>query len=168
MPDPVIGILRYALQMERSGQEFFREKAERFKDPTTRTLFLHLADIEEEHYRLIESELKKYQDGPSGYEAGEEVLRRDESGFFAQRETSEALETTLNESDVPDLTVLRMAYLIERDFKEFYEEAMDDVENPQVKLLLGRLSRWESGHEALFKKEYQRLKKEYLSLPWGG
>ena len=59
--------------------------------------------------------------------------------IFGQRESSESLDTTLVESDVPDLTIMRMAYLIERDFKEFYAEAIDMVEDANVKTLLQRL-----------------------------
>ncbi len=44
-----------------------------------------------------------------------------------------------------------MAYLIERDFKEFYEEAKEMVADENVKKLLQRLSDWERGHEAIFK-----------------
>lgn len=35
-----------------------------------------------------------------------------------------------------DLTVIRMAYLIERDYKEFYQETSEMVEDENVKELL--------------------------------
>ncbi len=168
MDQKVINILKYALDMELNGHNFFREKAEVFSDPTTASLFRELAAVEMEHYELIKAELDAYTQSPEAFELNEEVLQRDESNIFQQRQGSEALDTTLVESDVPDVTIMRMAYLIERDFKEFYEEAKDMVEDENVKKLLQRLSDWEKGHETIFKREYDRLKKEYLTLPWGG
>ena len=61
-----------------------------------------------------------------------------------------------------------MAYLIERDFKEFYENAVESVKDEDAKVLFRSLAKWEKGHEALFKKEYDKRMKEYMSLPWGG
>ncbi|KAF5071630.1 ferritin family protein [Proteiniclasticum sp. QWL-01] len=168
MDHKVINILKYALDMELAGHNFFKEKASQFTNPTTQAIFLNLAEVEQEHYNLIKKELDQYTANPEGFQVNEEVLKRDESTIFQQRQGSEALDTTLVESDVPDLTILRMAYLIERDFKEFYGEAQDMVEDENVKTLLKRLADWEQGHETLFRREYDRLKKEYLNLPWGG
>ena len=61
-----------------------------------------------------------------------------------------------------------MAYLIERDFKEFYEDAAEKAQNPGAKAVFTKLAQWEKGHEELFKKEYDKRMKEYMSLPWGG
>lgn len=168
MENKVVGILKYALEMELSGHNFFKEKAEIFQSPTTRGLFLDLAGIEMEHYNLIKKELDTYTRDPRNFTVDEEIMTRDEGTIFKQRQSSESLDTTLVESDVPDLTVMRMAYLIERDFKEFYADAVDMVDDDNVKKLLTRLSLWESGHEEIFKREYDRLKKEYMTLPWGG
>lgn len=168
MDQKVVNILKYALDMELNGHNFFKEKADSFQDPTTRALFTQLAGVEMEHYNLIKGELDQYTQSPEDFTVNEEILSRDESSIFNQREGSEHLDTTLVESDVPDVTILRMAYLIERDFKEFYAEAVELVEDENVKTLLTRLSNWEQGHETLFKREYDRLKKEYLTLPWGG
>lgn len=168
MDKRVIGILEYALEMELAGHNFFKEKSSAFASPTTRTLFLDLAKIEMEHYNLIKKELDQYQKDPEDFTVDEAILQRDESNIFKSREESESIDKTLIESDVKDLTIMRMAYLIERDFKEFYDEAKDMVEDENVKLLLQRLSSWEQGHETIFKREYDRLKKEYLYFPWGG
>ena len=168
MDQTVVNILNYALDMELNGHNFFKDKAESFADPTTRALFKQLAGVEMEHYNLIKMELDLYTKAPGEFTLGDDVLTRDESSIFAQREGSEHLDTTLMDSDVPHDTIMRMAYLIERDFKEFYAEAIDMVEDASVKQLLQRLSDWEQGHETLFKRENDRLKKESLTLPWGG
>ena len=69
---------------------------------------------------------------------------------------------------VPDLSVLRMAYLIERDFAEFYEMAAERAEDATARASLRQLARWERGHEKLFKEMHDRAFEEYAGMPWGG
>ena len=47
-------ILKYAMQMELDGSNFFKEKADKFANPTTKELFLELAEVEMDHYRYLE------------------------------------------------------------------------------------------------------------------
>jgi rubrerythrin len=68
---------------------------------------------------------------------------------------------------VPDLPVLRMAYLIERDFAEFYTQMADKVDGPAKEVLL-KLAHWERGHERLFKQFHDRAFELYAQMPWGG
>ena len=91
-----------------------------------------------------------------------------EENIFEAREESEHLEATLGESDIPDLTIMRMAYLIERDFKEFYTNAAENANDEDARAIFTKLASWEAGHELLFKTEYNKLMKEYMNLPWGG
>lgn len=159
-------ILRYAMQMEKDGYNFFKENAEKFSEPTSRQLFLNLSKIEMEHYNYLERQLKHYLE-ESSFDTSAEVMSREEH-IFSDREKSEHLQATLGESDIPDLTILRMAYLIEKDFHEFYTQAAEDAKDEGAKKIFGKLAQWEKGHEELFKKEYDRRMKEYMSLPWGG
>ena len=78
------------------------------------------------------------------------------------------LDQTVIESMVPDLSVLRMAYLIERDFAEFYEMASGRAKDKTARESLEMLARWERGHERLFKAMHDRAFEEYAGMPWGG
>lgn len=159
-------VLRYAMQMELDGSNFFKEKAGNFSDATTKRLFEKLAKIEMEHYEYLKNQLENYIKNKT-FDISEEVMEREED-IFKYREESEHIEETLQESDIPDLTILRMAYLIERDFKEFYENAAKNAEDKNIKKIFEKLSKWENSHEKLFKVEYDRRMKEYMNLPWGG
>ncbi len=77
------------------------------------------------------------------------------------------LDQTVIESMIPDVAILRMAYLIERDFAEFYETSADKAEG-EAKTALTALARWERGHERLFKELHDRVFQEYAEMPWGG
>jgi rubrerythrin len=89
------------------------------------------------------------------------------AGFFTARAASESIDQTVAEAMVPDLPVLRMAYLIERDFAEFYEMAAERVsgESQQV---LKILASWERRHEELFRQYHDQAFELYAQMPWGG
>jgi rubrerythrin len=125
-----------------------------------------MADEERKHIDFIQS-LIDGLDAGSG-EGMAKGLQLDAEGFFSQRADAEMLDQTVIESMVPDLAVLRMAYLIERDFAEFYEIAASRVEEAAAQEALQMLARWERGHEALFKKMHDRAFEEYAGMPWGG
>jgi hypothetical protein len=91
----------------------------------------------------------------------------DETQFFANRASTEMIEQTVNEAMVADLPVLRMAYLIERDFSEFYHQAASKAEG-DAKIILDMLARWEAGHERLFKRMHDEAFELYAGMPWGG
>jgi rubrerythrin len=68
---------------------------------------------------------------------------------------------------VPDVAVLRVAWLIERDIAEFYE-ANAARATGEAQQALASLARWERGHEALFKTVHDKVEAHYASMPWGG
>lgn len=158
--------IRYAMQMELDGHDFFKEKSEKVSNETSKKLFLQLADVEMEHYHFLKRHLEKYV-GAETFEL-EERMEEIDPEIFENRAEKEHVEEALKESDIPDITILRMAYLIERDYNEFYENAAKNAEDSIIKELFETLSKWEAGHESIFKREYDRRMKEYMNLPWGG
>ncbi|MCK9444324.1 MAG: ferritin family protein [Tissierellaceae bacterium] len=159
-------ILKYAMQMELDGYNFFKENASKMSNPTSEAMFLELAEAEKQHYEYLENQLNYYLEN-NAFDTSPEAMDREED-VFANRAESEHIEETLEESMIPDLTILRMAYLIERDFKEFYTEASENAEDENIKAIFKKLANWEEGHERLFKNEYSKRMKEYMNLPWGG
>ena len=161
----ILKIYEYALQREYAGRDFFREHAGRFSHAAVTGAFEKLANEEEKHIKFIQALIEQWNEEKSAVAQGL-VLERE--GFFSERATSELLDQTIIESMVPDLSVLRMAYLIERDFAEFYETAAGWIKDEEAKRSLLMLARWERQHEALFKEMHDRAFKEYAGMPWGG
>lgn len=159
-------VIRYAMQMELDGSNFFKENAEKVTKETAKTLFLNLAKSEMEHYEFLKRHLDRYVSGDEF--VIEDRFEEINPEIFEERLETEHVEEALKESDVPDITILRMAYLIERDYKEFYEKAAESADEPIIKELFETLAVWEAGHETIFKQEYDRRMQEYLRLPWGG
>jgi rubrerythrin len=159
-------IYTYALQREHEGKRFFEENAGRLKHAAAVGAFKELAAEEQKHIEFIESQLAALDKGqPASSEALKKEL--DEGAFFSNRAESEMLDQTVLEAMVPDLPVLRMAYLIELDFAQFYETSAKQAEGEAQKVLQ-TLAKWERTHEALFKKMHDKAYEAYTQMPWGG
>lgn len=155
-------ILEYALQREYEGKRFFEQNASRLQNAASAGAFKAIALEEQRHIEYIQSHLQALaKDAPSP------TLELPTTGFFADRADSESIIDTVTESMVADLPVLRMAYLIERDFSEFYAQAASQAEG-EAKKTLEMLAQWEAGHERLFKSMHDKAFEEYSGMPWGG
>jgi len=158
-------IYEYALQREHEGKRFFEQNADRLAHAVAAGAFRQLASEEQKHIEFIQSQLDAL-DGKEGA-ASSMGAELEAEGFFSQRAEAEMLDQTVIEAMVPDLPVLRMAYLIERDFAEFYEMVAERSEG-QAREVLTMLARWERGHERLFKRLHDTAFEEYAQMPWGG
>jgi len=158
-------IYEYALQREHEGKRFFKENAERLSHAAAADAFKNLAVEEGKHIEFIQAQIDALDAGAEPDTGMGETLQ--ERGFFSQRVESEFIDQTVIEAMVPDLPVLRMAYLIERDFAEFYEMAASKSEG-SVKEVLEMLANWERGHEKLFKQLHDQAFEAYAQMPWGG
>jgi rubrerythrin len=156
-------IYQYALQREREGREFFASNAKKVSHAAAKGIFEKLAGEEEKHIAFIQKMIASLDSPAQGTAAAEMA----QASFFSQRAESEALDQTIIESMIPDVTVLRMAYLIERDFAEFYEMAANKAEG-EAKETLNMLALWERTHERLFKRIHDEVYQQYMEMPWGG
>jgi rubrerythrin len=157
-------IYEYALSREHHGKEFFQSNAGRMSHAAAVAIFQRLAEEEDKHIRFIEGLLRAL-DGPAF--ASDMTGELGQVDLFSQRAGTEALDQVVIESMIPDVAILRMAYLIERDFAEFYELAAEKAEG-EDQVALSALARWERGHERLFKDLHDRVFQEYAEMPWGG
>lgn len=158
-------IYEYALQREHEGKRFFQQNAERMSHAAAADAFRQLAGEEQKHIEFIQGLIAALDAGQSPSAAL--GVQMDKEGFFSQRAVTESLDQTVLEAMVPDLPVLRTAYLIERDFAEFYDTAARTAEG-EAKKVLQTLARWEHGHEILFKQMHDQAFEQYSQMPWGG
>ena len=155
-------IYEYALQREEEGYRFFSDNAAKASHAAAAQVFAKLAEEELRHITFIKNLINNQQDAADSSSAD---LQGD--GWFEERARKEFLDQTLIESMIPDVAVLRTAFLIERDLSEFYEQAAAKTEG-RDKAALAQLARWERGHEAFFKELHDRIFQEYTQMPWGG
>lgn len=154
-------ILEYALQREHEGKRFFEQNAGRLQNAAAAGAFKAIAAEEQRHIEFIQAQLDTLAGGTTP------APELPSAGFFADRADSESIVATVAESMVADLPVLRMAYLIERDFAEFYAQAAARSEG-EAKKTLEMLAHWEAGHERLFKHMHDKAFENYSGMPWGG
>lgn len=158
-------IIRYAMEMELYGHNFYKENSKKNLSLQTKYIFEKLADVEYEHYEYLKNVLKSYQ-GEDIIDENIEVTKEDI--IFEDVKNDQNLDKNLEESMIPDMNVLRMAYLIEEDFREFYKNMAERVEDKKLKEILENFATWEDGHAKLFKDEYDTLMDQYMSMSWGG
>jgi rubrerythrin len=159
-------IFEYALQREHEGKRFFEENAARLSHAAAVGAFKALAAEEQRHIEFIQTQIAALDSGQLG---SSEALSREltEGAFFSKRAEAEMLDQTVLEAMVPDLPVLRTAYLIEKDFAEFYEASAEQATG-EAKNVLKMLGKWERGHESLFKNMHDKSYELYTQMPWGG
>jgi len=155
-------ILEYALEREYEGKRFFTDNAGRLQNAAAQGAFKAIALEEQKHIDFIAAQLAAQHAGVSA-----EQQELPGAGFFADRAMNENIEQSVAESMVADLPVLRLAYLIEKDFAEFYSMAASKADG-EAKKVLEMLARWETGHERLFKHLHDKAFEQYAGMPWGG
>ncbi len=158
----ILKILEYAMMMEKQGQQFYLTYKDEVEGERFQEIFASLARVEEEHYTLLKKQydLMK-QEGTlgtfdaelsQGAEIFERVLRQEQ-----------AMKDPEADQSLNNLAILRMAYLIEKDFADFYKKAVEQADSPEAKKLLTSLAAWEEKHRQMFYADYQEL----MEANWG-
>ena len=158
-------ILEYALRREYEGKRFFEDNAGRMGHPAAAGAFRELAAEEQKHIEFIQNQIAALDKDQLSSDALAKELNA--AGFFTARAHDEMLEQSVLEAMVPDLPVLRTAYLIEKDFAEYYENSAKQASG-EAKKVLEMLGKWERGHEILFKNLHDKAYEVYNQMPWGG
>jgi len=156
--EKLLGILRFALAREIEGREFYKEKAQRVNSKDVKDTLESLWKMEDEHVQFIKGLMEKIQKDLE-IDIDAELIKTD---FFEEREKSELVSGTLDEM-ANDLSILRMAYLIEEDFEKFYRLSAEKVEDTEMKKLLNVLANWEESHKKMLLELYEETMKIYWS-----
>lgn len=147
-----VQILKYAMEMERKAEEFYTMYKDKVQEESNKAIFKELSEMEDDHYAILERQLKKVEtDGEfehvdvAGLSGGEDIFKLNERDL-------DSIDFT---KAVNDLPILRMAYAMESHFAEFYSNAAKKADNPDAKALLETLAKWEIVHRDSFQKEVQ-------------
>lgn len=160
--ETTLQILEYAMTMERQGEQFYLKYRDEIEGKRFREVFENLAKVEAEHYDILKREfellretgrLEKVDIQLSGGSAIFEKIMQEEKHMLDPEE-----DLSLN-----DIAILRMAYLMENDFTDFYLSAAEKACSPAASDLLRTLASWEKAHRDLFQAEYRYLMEE----KWG-
>ena len=165
--DNLIKVFEYALNQEHTGKNFFESSLARMGLGSAKSAFRKLVEEEEKHIVFITRVLADLKKGGKVDPGVIGTLTMDKTNYFDERAKSEFLEQCVIGSMVPDVTVFNVAWLIEKDLAEFYENAARQTEGPASDSL-GMLAVWEKGHEKFFRQYRDKLTEVYSKMPWGG
>ncbi len=131
-----MNIYEYAMQMEKDGENYYRQLAEQTTNKGLKTILEMLADEEVIHYNVIEN-LKASQ--PT---LAETTLLTDAKNLFAQmRDSNENID-----SDLGQIELYKKAQDIEKKSQDFYQKKADEVKKEYQKGILLRLANEEKKH----------------------
>ncbi|MDI3517232.1 MAG: hypothetical protein PWP09_1298 [Thermotogota bacterium] len=141
MNEKLKNVLDMAEAFERTGVSFYTEYSSKVKPKLVKETFKWLADMEREHVEFIKA-LKRSL--PEGREVSFSI--EDKSKTFMEKLTAQKLVPESLDGDLADVSVLRMALLIEKDFESFYLRNAEQAEDDEAKRILNTLALWEKGH----------------------
>jgi rubrerythrin len=143
-------IFEYAMQMERDGEQYYRQLAERTPNKGLKTILTMLADEEVRHYNVIK-EIRT--DKP---QLAETAILQDARNVFVQiREANEQFDL-----EVEQIDLYKKAQDIEQKSRDFYLEKANEVKEEYQKDVFLQLAEQENKHYFLLDNII-----EYVSRP---
>ena len=129
-------IFDYALQMEKDGESFYREIAQKTSNEGLQKILTMLADEEVKHYQAIE---RMKQDK---YQMTETTVLDDARNIFiGMKEQGERFEPGQEQAELYTRT-----QEIEKKSQQFYQEKAGQTNNDEQKKLFDRLAKEEEKH----------------------
>ncbi len=157
MDKGVLGVLKFALSREVDGMNFYRQKLSVVKDQDVKGVLEQLSEMENGHVNYITQLIENVENGNS---ISNVKIPEQDVSFFKNREKKELTGGKIDDI-ASELSVLRMAYLIEDDFMHFYDNSAEKINDVEVKKVLKKLSSWEKEHRDMLYALYQQRSKEY-------
>lgn len=150
-------IIKYAMDMELKGQDFYNSFKDKVKNQEIKQLFKNFASLEHDHYEILKKQLDSLSKNNTWTEFNPNFKGEDEIFLKAKEEVT---DTNLEEK-MADLPIIRMAYMMENDFAKFYENAIEYFkDDKQAQEVLQKLVKWEHNHAEIFYKEYEELMRQ--------
>jgi len=169
MMDERLAILALAIKNEKSGVDFYAEAARRSPDERGCKTFERLAEMEEEHIRILLAEYEVARKG-EGWLPNEEALERGKQMDITElpEPPAELSEGVLlppyifpSPEEVPgikgDLAVLEYGMEMEQRSYELYKDAMEKSTEPLAKELYAHLMEEENRHYKLLQEAHAYL-----------
>lgn len=141
----MVDILKYAMQMEKDGEEYYRQLAQRTENKGLKSILTMLADEEVKHYKTIEK-MKTERPQP----ATTEILARAKNIFAKIKKSDKGLNFESGQ-----IELYRKAQDIEKKSEQFYREKANKVEGKYQKEMFLQLAEEENKHYFLLENIIQ-------------
>jgi len=131
-----MNIFEYAMQMEKDGEEYYRDVARNVQNTGVRYILTMLADEEAKHFQILQNIAQAQPDaGDTG------ILDRARNVFQEMKETGQTLHV-----DESQIELYKDAQAIEQKSIDFYAEKSREAADPLQKQLLQKLAEEEKKH----------------------
>ncbi len=132
-------IYQFAMQMEKDGEDYYRQLAKEATVPGLAQIFTMLGDEEVKHYQVVQ-QLQRKEKNPQLAETP--ILNQVKNIFVGMREEKEQLliDTTAASNSY------RKACTIEADSEKFYQEKAAQATDKHEQQIFSRLAREEANH----------------------
>ncbi len=131
-----MNIFDYAMQMEKDGEELYRDLAQKSGDEGIKRIFNMLADDEVKHYRALE-DMKKEKE----QEITDTTVLSDAKNIFSQLK-----EEGKFEYELPQLELYKKAQDLEKKTESFYREKAEEAGKEYQKEMLLKIAEEEKKH----------------------
>ena len=135
-----MGILEFAMQMEKDSEQFYRDFASQTENKGLRTILNMLADEERKHLSIVE-EMKTGM--PTAVETN--ILDDVKNVFVEMKQTG-----TFLEPEITQIQLYTKAQGMEQKSVDFYKENAEQVKRQYQKALFLKLAEEEKKHYFLF------------------
>lgn len=152
-----VGVLKYAYIREKEGRDFYQSKLSKVKSPEAKDLFNMLSEMEQDHMHTIEELIENIENEE---QISFNLDNENEKNMFENRKQKEIISGDIDDM-TSDLSIIRMAYLIEDDFMKFYSDAAKKTEDPSLKEIFESLASWEKSHRDSLNELYRSMTKNY-------
>ena len=149
-------VLTQAMKLEQAGLDFYRQAAERSKDPETAEMFRTLAEDETHHYGYIERQYNALKAGDSWKPVPElDSIKSIDAQALIFPQGVAALEKLPEKATDED--ALLFALGAEVQSFELYSKSAGETDNPEAKQMFQRLAGAERGHFDLLMMRYESV-----------
>jgi rubrerythrin len=145
-------IFKMAYKMEIQGMNFYSAQKDRVKLPILKETFDYLQKMEKNHADYLQRQIDNVSN-----EKTLDDLPTEEDDKFRERMKKQLIDVRKLDSDLGDYSIIRMAYLIEKDFAEFYRKSAESQKEEKTKQLFNTLSEWEVGHAEMMKDHLENI-----------
>jgi rubrerythrin len=158
--DTILDGLRWAIQGEADGYQFYKIAAETTKDPTGKEQFLALADEEKGHMEFLKAQYKSIsENGKVDFT----VHLRNDHHFTAHGPIfSEELVSRINESQF-EMSALSIGIKLELVSIQFYREQAELTDDADVQKFYLDLVEWEQEHYHSLLRQQEMLQDAFWS-----
>lgn len=148
--------LRFAIDYERKGEEYYRRAVDKAQNPFAKKALIFLADEEVEHIRKIE-EFNQYMLGVSDFDLDSECAVGLPDRVMEFIDTAKAAGKPASPADLSDLAVYDLAMATEKQGFEMYASVRDSSGDERLKRFFGFLAGEEVIHHKLLAESKKYL-----------